>query len=333
MTYFRDFETLLQNISDYLLAKAKWWVEEEFGVRFLDISKCSSSKKVNRFRSSSIKAEEELLKDCWQKCLDNRDKLILAYQIIVNNKDVLLKTLDFFSDQQVIEDVSNRFSNNLPNTTLNRHTSNITFESKMCVKEELSPESSLIKENKFPPLTCTGQDSDLNKILLTLSNTSITTDFTISPPAHESTSIKPIKPKRKSIGNHENIIEFKAEKPMSNIATMLQKVIGNNLLVQTYERARKKLKSMHSLENLHKYKNIVARVEVELLIINDNLNKKLKSIEHQTLKENDKLCPKPESGPNKVKYEDTFESGQNFMQGVKNLNFINIICILVCEMF
>ena len=260
-----------------MLDTTKWWVEEEFVIRFLDISKCSSSKKVIHFRSFSIKAEEELLKDCWQKCLDNRNKLIPAYKII--------------------EDVSNKFSNNLPNTTLNSHT-NITFENKMCVTEELSPESSLIKENKFPPSTCSGQDSDLNKTLLTLSNTYITTDFTISPPADESTPIKTIKPNRKSIGNHENIIEFNTEKPMSNTATMLKKIIGNDLLEQIYDRAQKKLKSMHSPENLHEYKNIVARVEVKLLIINDNLNNELKSIEHQALIENDKLSLKPESETN-----------------------------------
>ena len=49
----------------------------------------------------------------------------------------------------------------------------------MCVTEELSPEPSLIKENKFPPLTCTGQDFDLSKTLLTLSNTSIITSFAV----------------------------------------------------------------------------------------------------------------------------------------------------------
>ena len=86
---------------------------------------------------------------------------------------------------------------------------------------------------------------------------------------------------------------------------MLQIVIGNDLLVQTYGRTRKKIKSMQSLENLHKYKNIVARLEVKLLIINDNLNKELKSIEHQALNENDKTSLKPESGQNKVKYEHT----------------------------
>ena len=73
--------------------------------------------------------------------------------------------------------------------------------------------------------------------------------------------------------------------------------------MQTYDRAREKLKSMPHPKNLHEYKNIVARVEVKLLIINENLNKELKSTEHQALKENDKLSLKPKSGPNKVKFE------------------------------
>ena len=62
---------------------------------------------------------------------------------------------------------------------------------------------------------------------------------------------------------------------------------------------------MHSPEILHEYKNIVARVEVKLLIMNDNLNKELKAREHQALNENDKISLKPESGANKVKYEHT----------------------------
>ena len=102
---------------------------------------------------------------------------------------------------------------------------------------------------------------------------------------------------------------------MSNTATMLQKVIGNDLLVLTYDRARKKLKSMHSPVNLDEYKNIVARVEVKLLIIN-NLNKELKSIEHQALKENEKLSLKPKSGPNMVKYE----------QILSQLRLVKILC-------
>ena len=79
----------------------------------------------------------------------------------------------------------------------------------MCVTEGLTPESSLIKVSKFPLLICTEQGSDLNKTLSTLSNTSIITDFTISPPANESTPSKPIKPKRKSIGNLDNILNLK----------------------------------------------------------------------------------------------------------------------------
>ena len=42
---------------------------------------------------------------------------------------------------------------------------------------------------------------------------------------------------------------------MSNTATMLQKVIGNDSLVQTYRKARQKLKLTHSTENLQKQKH------------------------------------------------------------------------------
>ena len=119
----------------------------------------------------------------------------------------------------------------------------------MCVTQELSPESSLIKENKFPPLTCTGQGSDLNKTLSTLSNTSITTDFTILPTVHESTPIKPKKEKENQLIILRILLNLE-QKDLSYTETMLQRVTGKDLLVQTYDRARKKIKSMHSLKNL-----------------------------------------------------------------------------------
>ena len=103
---------------------------------------------------------------------------------------------------------------------------------------------------------------------------------------------------------------------MSNTANMIQKVIGNDLLVQMYDRLRKKLKSVHSPENLYEYKNIVAKAAVKLLIINDNLNKELKSTEHQAVTENDTLSLKPEFGLNKVKYEHT----------LSQLRLVKILC-------
>ena len=88
--------------------QGKTRVGEEFAAKFLDISKCSSSRKVNHFYSP-FNAEKELLKDCYEKFLDGGDKLILASKIVVNNKDGGIR---FFSDQQITEDVSNKFNNN-----------------------------------------------------------------------------------------------------------------------------------------------------------------------------------------------------------------------------
>ena len=65
--YFRDYQTLLENIADYLIDDTKWWVEENSGVKFLDLSNISHTKKLHHFRSSSIKAEEGFVKNCWKK--------------------------------------------------------------------------------------------------------------------------------------------------------------------------------------------------------------------------------------------------------------------------
>ena len=58
-------------------------------------------------------------------------------------------------------------------------------------------------------------------------------------------------------------------------------------------------------------------MEVKLLIINDSLNKELKSIEHQALKENDKVSLKPPSGPNNVKYEHILSQLKNLCEELK----------------
>ena len=63
--YFRDYQTLLENIADYLIDDTKWWVEEDSGVKFLDLSNISHTKELHHFRSSSIKTEEDFAKNCW----------------------------------------------------------------------------------------------------------------------------------------------------------------------------------------------------------------------------------------------------------------------------
>ena len=94
---------MLENIADYLIDDTKRWVEKDSGVKFLDLSNISHTKKFHHFRSSSIKAEEEFVKNCWKKCLD-KTNLIPAYKIVINDEEMFLDTLHYFK----------RF---LPNTT------------------------------------------------------------------------------------------------------------------------------------------------------------------------------------------------------------------------
>ena len=101
--YFRDCQTLLENIADYLADGTKCWVEEDSGVKFLDLSNISHTKKLHHFCFSSIKAEDVFVKKCWKKYLD-KSNLIPAYKVVINDEEMFLDTLHHFK----------RF---LPNTT------------------------------------------------------------------------------------------------------------------------------------------------------------------------------------------------------------------------
>ena len=73
--YFRDYRILLENIADYLIDETQWWVEDDSGVKFLDLSEIQFSKELHHFHSSTIKAEEDFTNDCWEKftntCIQN----------------------------------------------------------------------------------------------------------------------------------------------------------------------------------------------------------------------------------------------------------------------
>ena len=56
------------------------------------------SEQLHRFHSSTIKAEEVFTNSCWGKCLANKNSLIPAYKIVINNQEVLLNTLYYFKN-------------------------------------------------------------------------------------------------------------------------------------------------------------------------------------------------------------------------------------------
>ena len=91
----------LKNIGEYVNddkdanANTKWWVEEDSGVKFLDLSNINHTKRLHHFCFSSIKAEEDFVENCWKKCLDETN-LIPAYQVVINDEEMFLDTLHFF---------------------------------------------------------------------------------------------------------------------------------------------------------------------------------------------------------------------------------------------
>ena len=144
-------------------------------------------------------------------------------------------------------------------------------------------------------------------------NTS-TQDFTPSMPFHESTPLKTAPPKLKDLTelhHEEDIIEFnqhnaigsKSDKEMSNTAKILQKIIGDDSLVFLFEKARKNIKSLKTDENIENYQNIIAKLEVRILLLKSTLKKELKIIENETLTCNDSIVLKLEKGHSKENYD------------------------------
>ena len=179
-------------------------------------------------------------------------------------------------------------------------------------KESGLSETQKSTENMQLPLDCTNEtfNERLNNSKL---NTS-TQDFTPSVPLHESTPLKTAAQKLKDLTelhHEEDIIEFnqhnaigsKSDKEMSNTAKILQKIIGDDSLVFLFEKARKNIKSLKTDENIENYQNIIAKLEVRILLLKSTLKKELKIIENETLTCNDSIVLKPEKGHSKENYD------------------------------
>ena len=101
---------------------------------------------------------------------------------------------------------------------------------------------------------------------------------------HESTPLKTAAAKLKGLTelHHEediiefkqhNVIESKSDKAMSNTAKILQKIIDNDPLMFLLNKGRKNLKSLKTDENIENYRNIIAKLEVRILLLNTTLKK------------------------------------------------------------
>ena len=66
-----EYRIHLECISDYLLHKVSWLEEIKIGVLFYDAHNCrneESTLQLHHFRSSTLKNEMDMLRQCWDKC-------------------------------------------------------------------------------------------------------------------------------------------------------------------------------------------------------------------------------------------------------------------------
>ena len=70
-----------------------------------------------------------------------------------------------------------------------------------------------------------------------------------------------------------------------------------------FNKARKNLKSLKTDENIENYQDIIAKLEVRILLLNSNFKKELKIIENETLTCHDSIALKPQKGHSKDNYD------------------------------
>ena len=302
-THSSQYQRLLERQADYLLENNMWWREVDSGVEFFDTSIVKSMKQLHHFRSTTLKNENLYLKECWNKCLDEKNKLIPAFKLkLPGNNIVYLKTLHSFADK--IAMITSEIE--------------VPYEEQHFTEED-DDEEEKDKLNDISEITVDStKANDDNTNISELFNCTISELLTetkeifnntpgtpnITPIIEESTATKetthqlsstplPTNSKRKQTQTKEIISitinpidkEVKeTELGLSKTATTLTKIFGYNDVITEYDSLRKRLKAKKSTkENIISYERIVAMLEVKLKIKKDDLQNKLKENEISAL--------------------------------------------------
>ena len=257
--------------------------------------------KLHHFRSSSIVGVSKYLKDCWNKCVLNSNSLIPAHKIKIYNESTnkfetkSLQTLAFFKNSSIENSVQvtatessntstcfKEVSEDETKTLLRKH------ESKM---NESLPDFSIIEssisENKAlnVPLTDAHNNSLIDTVDCNLfQKGELILTSTPAPKTQKLHCKNPIISIKPITENHETF---------SNTTKGLIKIFGEQEYILEYDKRRKMLKSNKNNENLARYKDIIAQIEVKIVCEEDHLKKELKNLELIFLKDSNNTTIQP----------------------------------------
>ena len=277
---------MLQQLADFLIADNKCWEETQNGVLFFDLDIRDTDIKLHHFRSSSIVGVSKYLKDCWNKCVLNSNSLIPAHKIKIYNESTnkfetkSLQTLAFFKNSSIENSVQvtatessntstcfKEVSEDETKTLLRKH------ESKM---NESLPDFSIIEssisENKAlnVPLTDAHNNSLIDTVDCNLfQKGELILTSTPAPKTQKLHCKNPIISIKPITENHETY---------SNTTKDLIKIFGEQEYILEYDKRRKMLKSKKDNENLARYRDIIAQIQVKIVCEDDHLKKELKNL-------------------------------------------------------
>ena len=295
-----QYQAFLESIADFLIEGNAFWEETNNGVVFFDTvpSQNVSTKTLHHFRSFTAKKEEDYVKECWVKCLENPNSLIPAIKIKANDEGLIqhLGSLNYFnvSNVEINSDIPNQsivsfslapIENNLNLTPIVNDIGALDMDA-----------SSIISTNEKQDSSFLINTSPLKSPLISSAGPSRMSSTPMAPCKLFSNKHKVIPSTKK---HQEEILEvvpvveqLPAAKNYGNSALMLIELFGEKEEISLFDESKKKLKSLaRSKVKPHvqlqlKYEKVISHFEVILKNKKEKLLDKVKYIELNSIKNN-----------------------------------------------
>ena len=287
------------------------------GIIFLDheINK-NLNIKIHDFRSSKIEEVNNYLRRCWSKCLENRSTLFPAFKIKMLNgekwKTERLTTMEYFRHKMLEEDQTDdnapiNNGNAIRSNNVKIHISSENNHSLIWNDAMQEIDVSVIpsKENCEKKISTNNSPIEETKSLKNNAEIQVITDEFKTKSSEMLLTSKPVtknKETNHNQGSHRTvsmkpILQPVTDSPLSETSKYLGFILEEKELIQIFDRRRKLLKQIQTLENLSNYKDCVAIIEFKVLCEEERLKKELKMLELRFMKETDgdSLLPDPVS--------------------------------------
>ena len=303
-----QYQRFLERIADYLLESDTWWVEKKNeGVEFFDKLKDNNTNlRLHHFRSNNLKNESQYLSSCWEKYLENKNKLIPAFKLKVNKENIYLSTLSYFHEQYIT--ATEICESDVPSNDNIDETSN-EVDIGAVGSVEIEPVLPELNISDITPISSVNESTESASISIEKSSNielvstknsiseihSSNKKFTQKP--RQNLSMKNIvssTPRKTKNELKDSIISIQPKKYtkdngsiLCKSAILLEKIFGKQPFINDFNSKRKRAKSTPCKYNIDSYKQSLATIEVKIKSKEDQVKNELTSLEVDAISSGD----------------------------------------------